>query len=92
MNQLFGFWSPEDYYCFVNTFKYEIEKVTVDKYTIIDESPRRVVYNWLQYFSEDSLRREFEENGFRVEALYSDVAGKTFNPESSEIAIVAIMG
>jgi len=26
-NQLFGFWSPNDYYAFVNTFKYEDEKV-----------------------------------------------------------------
>jgi SAM-dependent methyltransferase len=89
LNQLNGFWSPEDYYCFVNTFKYEKEKVILDKYTIVDESGKRVVYNWLQYFSEDSLRKEFEENGFMVEALYSDVAGKTFTPESPEIAIVA---
>ncbi len=89
LNQLNGFWSPEDYYCFVNTFKYEKEKVILDKYTIIEESRNRVVYNWLQYFSKDSLKKEFEENGFKVEGLYSDVAGKTFTPESPEIAIVA---
>ena len=89
LNQLNGFWSPEDYYCFVNTFKYEKEKVILDKYTIIEESRKRVVYNWLQYFSKDSLRKEFEENGFKVEELYSDVAGKTFTPESAEIAIIA---
>jgi 2-polyprenyl-3-methyl-5-hydroxy-6-metoxy-1,4-benzoquinol methylase len=89
LNQLNGFWSPDDYYCFVNTFKYEKEKVILDKYTIIEKSRKRVVYNWLQYFSIDSLRKEFEENGFKVEEIYSDVAGKTFNPESPEIAIVA---
>ncbi len=93
LNQLNGFWSPEDYYCFVNTFKYEKEKVILDKYTIIEESrtrtSKRVVYNWLQYFSKDSLRNEFEENGFKVEELYSDVAGKTFTDESPEMAIVA---
>jgi SAM-dependent methyltransferase len=89
LNQLNGFWSPEDYYCFVNTFKYDKEKVILDKYTIIEESRNRVVYNWLQYFNEDSLRKEFEENGFKVKEVYSDVAGKTFDPESSEIAIVA---
>jgi SAM-dependent methyltransferase len=89
LNQLNGFWSPDDYYCFVNTFKYDKEKVTLDKYTIIEESRKRIVYNWLQYFSRDSLREEFEENGFKVAELYSDVAGKTFAPESTEIAIVA---
>ncbi len=89
LNQLNGFWSPEDYYCFVNTFKYEIEKVVLDKYTIIEESGTRIVYNWLQYFSKDSLQDEFEEHGFTVEEIYSDVAGAPFNPESPEIAIVA---
>jgi len=89
LNQLNGFWSQDDYYCFVNTFKYDKEKVILDKYTIIEESRKRIVYNWLQYFSRDSLRREFEENGFKVDELYSDVAGKTFAPESKEIAIVA---
>jgi len=88
LNQLNGFWSAEDYYCFVNTFKYDVEKVILDKYTIIEESRKRVVYNWLQCYSEESLRNEFEENGFKVEALYSDVAGKAFRPESTEIAIV----
>jgi len=89
LNQLNRFWSPEDYYCFVNTFKYEKEKVTLDKYTIIEESRKRIVYNWLQYFNKDSLRKEFEENGFKVEEIYSDVAGKIFSSDSTEIAIVA---
>ena len=89
LNQLNGFWSPDDYYCFVNTFKYEKEKVVLDKYTIIEESRQRVVYNWFQCYCEDSLRREFEGNGFKVEALYSDVAGKTITSDSTEIAIVA---
>ena len=89
LNQLNGFWSPEDYYCFVNTFKYEKEKVILDKYTIIEESRKRVVYNWLQYYSKESLVKEFEANGFKIEHLFSDVSGKTFTYESKEIAIVA---
>jgi cyclopropane fatty-acyl-phospholipid synthase-like methyltransferase len=38
LNNSSGFWSPKDYYCFVNTFKYDKEKVLLDKYTIIEES------------------------------------------------------
>ena len=89
LNQLNRFWSSEDYYGFVNTFKYEKEKVTLDKYTIIEKSRKREVYNWMQYFSEDSLKNEFEENGFKTIELYSDVAGKNFSSESTEFAIVA---
>jgi len=89
LNQLHGFWSAQDYYGFVNSFKYEAEKVLLDKYTIIEASRKRVVYNWLQCFSQNTLRHEFEEIGFLVEELYSDVAGKAFSSESPEMAIVA---
>ena len=88
-NQLYGFWSPDDYYGFVNTFKYSKEKVILEKYTIIEDSRKRVVYNWLQYFSKESLIREFEDNGLKVEEVFSDIAGKTFDSESIEIAVIA---
>ena len=88
-SRLNGFWSPENYYCFQNTFKYEEEKVVLDKYTIIEKERTRIAYNWLQYYSEDSLRKEFEENGFKVEGFYSDVTGTTTSPESLEIVIIA---
>jgi 2-polyprenyl-3-methyl-5-hydroxy-6-metoxy-1,4-benzoquinol methylase len=84
-----SFWSPENYYCFQNTFKYNEEKVILDKYTIIEEKRTRVIYNWLQYYTEDSLRKEFEENGFTVEGFYSDVTGTAISPESLEIVAVA---
>ena len=87
--QLDGFWSKEDYYGFLNTFKYEEEKVILDKYTIIEKARTWTVYNWLQYFSPDALRKEFEVNGFKMEEFYSDVAGKPFNSKSTEFAIVA---
>lgn len=88
-SQLDGFWSPENYYCFQNTFKYNEEKVVLDKYTVIEEKRTRVVYNWLQYYSKDSLRQEFEENGFEIEEFYSDLTGTAISPESLEIVIVA---
>lgn len=88
-NQLNNFWSPEDYYCFLNTFKYDEEKVTLDKYTIIEESQKRIVYNWFQYFNPETLKKEFEENGFRIKEVYSDVAGTQYDTESTEFAVVA---
>ncbi len=88
-NQLDGFWSPRDYYAFLNTFKYEPEKVTLDKYTIVEAERTRVVYNWLQYFTRESLREEFEGNGFEVGGFYSDVAGTPFSPDSPDLAMVA---
>ena len=88
-NLLDSFWSSESYYGFLNTFKYDKEKVILDKFTIIEQNRTFTVYNWLQYFSMESLQKEFEENGFKIIAYYSDVAGTPFNPESTEIAIIA---
>ena len=84
-----GFWSPDRYYGFLNTFKYEKEKVVLDKYTIIEANRTRTVYNWLQYFSPAALKKEFVECDLKVEDLYSDVAGAPFNPESTEFAVIA---
>jgi SAM-dependent methyltransferase len=88
-NLLNGFWSPNKYYGFLNTSKYDKEKVVLDKYTLIEPSLTRTVYNWLQYFSPEELKREFVESEFTVEKLYSDVAGSPFGPETTEIAVVA---
>lgn len=89
-NLLNGFWSLNKYYGFLNTFKYEEEKVVLDKYTLIEEAHTRTVYNWLQCFSPEALEREFVECGFTIEELYSDVAGSPFDAEAKEFAVVAL--
>ncbi len=88
-NLLDGFWSPTKYYGFLNTFKYEEEKVVLDKYTLVEEKRTRTVYNWLQYFTPDTLAKELGECGFAVEGVYADVAGSPYNPGTTEFAVVA---
>ena len=91
-NLLNGFWSPNDYYGFLNTFKYEREKVVAEKYTIIEANRTRTIYNWLQYFSPEALEKEFVQCGFTIENFYSDVAGSPFDPATAEFAAVAKKG
>ena len=88
-NQLFGFWSPNEYYGFLNTFKYEEEKVVLDKHTIIEGDSTKVIYNWLKHYSLEEITKELEEAGFIVEEVYANVAGDTYNGDSMEIAVVA---
>lgn len=88
LNLLDGFWSSKKYYGFLNTFRYEEEKVVLDKYTIIEADRTRTVYNWLQYFTPESMGGELEESGFKVESIYSDVAGAPFSSMSDEFAVV----
>jgi len=90
VNLLNGFWSPNKYYGFLNTFKYDEEKVTLDKYTIIESERTRTVYNWLQYFTPKDLEVEFRDAEFSVEELFSDVMGTPYNRSSSEFAVIAM--
>ncbi len=83
-----NFWFENKYYGFLNTFKYEKEKVILDKYTLIQKEGTRTIYNWLQCFSPEELKKEFLESGLVVEELYSDVAGSPFDPEGKEFAVV----
>jgi SAM-dependent methyltransferase len=89
VNLLNGFWSPKKYYGFLNIFKYDQEKVSLDKYTIIESERIRTVCNWLQHFAPEDLEREFFEAGFSVKGLYSDVAGTPYDRNSTEFAVIA---
>jgi len=88
-NMLSGFWSPNEYYGFLNVFKYQREKLVLDKYTVVEAGRTRTVYNWLQYFSPESLDVELRESGFAIAEKFSDVAGSLYDPDSKEFAIVA---
>lgn len=91
-DQMDGFWSAEDYYGFLNTFKYEREKVVLDKYTIVEAARTRTIYNWLQYYSLETLRREFAQSGFAIGEVYGDAAGAPYGEGAPEIAVVAGKG
>lgn len=89
-NQLHHFWFQEDYYAFVNTFKYEEEKVVLDKYSLFSEKGHKeTVYNWLQHYDLDSLQQELADAGFRINEEYSNVAGDEFDNQNSEFAVIA---
>jgi len=63
--------------------------VVLDKYTIVTDSKIKTVYNWLQYFSPQELKKEFERCGLNIVEQYANVAGNEFVPDGDEFAIVA---
>jgi SAM-dependent methyltransferase len=84
-----GFWSPDPYFEFLNKFVYPDHRVTLDKYEIVEPDRTRTIYNWLQYFDQEALAGELDEAGLEVASVLGDVAGRPFEPSSSEFAIVA---
>ena len=87
-NLMDGFWSARPYFGFLSTFKYDDEKVCLDKYTIVEPDRRREIFNWLQYFSPQDLEKEVRAAGLVVEDYLRDVAGYEFDPNYSEFAVV----
>lgn len=88
-NMMDKFWSGGDCYTFLNTFKYEEEKLLLDKYVIYSKTDKRVVYNWFQCFSEDTIKEELGNNNFMMKEIFSNVAGDDYNPDADEFAVVA---
>ena len=84
-----GFWSPDRYYGFQNSYKYDDARVTLDKFTIVEKDRTRVVYNWLQYFETDSITKESMGGGLRIVRFLANVAGDAFDPEGDEFAVTA---
>lgn len=89
LNFMDHFWSSEKYYGFFNSYKYENEKVTLDKYTIIEAGRTREIFNWLQHFDQNSITAELSASGLIMEEILANVAGDVFDPHGDEFAIVA---
>lgn len=83
------FWTDEDYFDFINQFKYEAERITLDKYTIFTPQREFEIYNWLQHYDQQSLAAEFTANDLTITNWHANVAGDPLDPQSPTIAIVA---
>jgi len=83
-----GFWSKDAYYAFTNTFKYEKEKIILEKHTIVEESKTKEIFNWLQCFTLPAIEQELHACGLRIQEVYSDVAGSPYHAEANEMALV----
>ncbi len=59
-----GFWANDPYFAFHVTHRYEQEAVSLDRYTIIEADQQWEIYNWMQYFSADSIADELFNNDF----------------------------
>lgn len=84
-----GFWSPDEYFGFLNTFKYEEERLVLDKYTIVERDRTRLIYNWLQCFTPEEIENDLAECGLHVREYWGDVAGSAYDRHATEFAVVA---
>lgn len=82
-NYMDGFWSASDYFAFHNAYQYEDASVSLDHFAIVEEKGIWEVYNWMQYFTPESIEAELRANGFEMIEIVSgfgaeEADGKTF--------------
>jgi SAM-dependent methyltransferase len=83
-----GFWSAQPYFGFLNTFRYEAERVVLEKYVIVEATRTREYLNWFTHYDVASLTAEVEAAGLRVSAVHGDVTGATFDANAPEFAVI----
>jgi SAM-dependent methyltransferase len=85
-----GFWSPNEHFVFENIYKYEDEKVVLEKNTVIEKGRILTIHNYLKCFELEEILRELSDQGFRTIEYYSDVAGAEYKKDSRETALVNV--
>lgn len=83
-----GFWSAEPYFGFLHTFRYDEDRVALEKYYIVERDQQTEYFNWFQHYSLESLTAEVESAGLVVSESFGDVAGEPFDDSLPEFAVV----
>ena len=84
------FWKPGPHLVLEQGYTYPGD-VFLDQYIVLDGDGKISLYrNWFQAYTAESIRAELESNHFKVESLWSDLAGTPFTPESDWIGVVAV--
>lgn len=83
-----GFWRPHKHVVLEKTILYPDISALCDLVTVVDSGGMEAYRIYQTFFSPDSIRLELEENGFRVEAIRSNLYGEKYSSASPEIGVL----
>lgn len=84
-----GFWAPEPYFGFKQTFVYFEETTVLDKYLIVEPERERWVHNWLQFMTPEMLTEELERAGFRAGEAKNVITGEPWAVDEDTFCVLA---
>ena len=88
-NLMFGFWAEGDYVGIHRAFVYPEERLSLDRYMIIEPTETWQVFNWFQYFTPESLQAELGSAGFSVNQMVGDLTGSPLKTGGDLIGVIA---
>ncbi|WP_421726341.1 class I SAM-dependent methyltransferase [Bauldia sp.] len=84
-----GFWAEGDYVTVKRVFVYPSEKITLDRYLIVEPDQHWDIFNWLQYFTPESIGRELNAADLAIDLLAGDLTGRPLVPDGDALGIIA---
>jgi len=89
-NQLMnGFWAKGDYVGIQRTFVYPDERLSLDRYLIVEPNETWQIFNWFQHYTPESLQAELHHAGLSVVQMLGDLTGKPLKPGGDFIGVIA---
>ncbi|MEM1484184.1 class I SAM-dependent methyltransferase [Oscillospiraceae bacterium PP1C4] len=82
-----GFWRPHPHFVLEKIFFYEDICALCDLVAVVD-SKVKIYRIWQSFFSPESIQAELEENGFKVEAILSNLHGDQYSADSPVIGVI----
>lgn len=87
-----GFWSDQPYFGFHNTFRYDRERVSLEKFEIVEAERTRVFFNWVRYFTPDELSAELADAGLTGVRVLGDLTGAPYDDRAPHFTVHVTAG
>lgn len=88
-NLMGGFWAATDYVGIQRSFVYPNQRLSLDRYLIVEPKETWQIFNWFQYFTPESIEAELIDAGFEVDLMGGDLSGEPMKPDGEYIGIIA---
>ncbi|MBU7006576.1 class I SAM-dependent methyltransferase [Phosphitispora fastidiosa] len=82
-----GFWRPHKHFVLEKTIIYP-DIPTLCDFVVVVDSGIKTYHIYQSFFSPESIHSELKENGFRAEAILSNLRGDKYNAVSPEIGVI----
>ena len=84
-----GFWAKGDYVGIQRTFVYPDERLSLDRYLIVEPNETWQIFNWYQHYTPESLQAELRRAGFADVKMVGDLTGKPLEIDGDFIGVIA---
>lgn len=84
-----GFWAEGDYFGLKSTLRYEAERISLERYLVTTPERQFEIFNWMQYFTPDSIVDELAAAGFAAEGPFDLVRGGPWAGDATAFVMVA---